>query len=95
MTVGSTTKRSGEHWIDDRRPPSKKLAIAARALQSICAAMVEEGWADSHVEHDIGRVTLTITFSPEVAFYYELDAKSRPLPASTALDAPINRRSLT
>ena len=68
---------------------------ALPALRSVCETMVQEGWADSQVEHDEGTATLTITLSPDHVLVYRLTARSRPLAAFTALEASEKRRSLT
>nr|WP_314468678.1 BCCT family transporter [uncultured Novosphingobium sp.] len=82
--------------------PSNKAQIVrqlaergAPALRSVCAAMLAEGWADSHVTEGEGQAALTITFGPESRFVYSLGTRSRPLPAYTALEASEGRRSLT
>jgi choline/glycine/proline betaine transport protein len=82
--------------------PASKAQIARQiarngepALASVRDAMLAEGWADSHVETDEDKATLTISFAPDRRFVYRLAPRSRPLAAYTALDAPEARRSLT
>lgn len=65
------------------------------ALRKVCEAMLQEGWADSHVVETDTTATLTITFAHESVFVYELSARARPLPAYTALEAPERRRTMT
>ncbi|MGE7206391.1 BCCT family transporter [Sphingomonas sp. NPDC019816] len=66
---------------------------ALPALQSVCETMVQEGWADSRVEHDEHGAKLTITLSPDQMLVYHIAARSRPLAAFTALEASEKRRS--
>ena len=66
---------------------------ALPALRSVCETMVQEGWADSRVEHDELGATLTITLSPDHVLVYRVAARSRPLAAFTALEASEKRRS--
>jgi choline/glycine/proline betaine transport protein len=67
---------------------------ALPALRSVCATMVQEGWADSHVTHDEGSAALTITLGSGQVVTYRVTTRSRPLAAYTALDASESRRSL-
>jgi len=65
------------------------------ALRSVCEAMVGEGWADSHVDREDERISLTITFAPDRVFTYRLEPRSRALAAYTALEASESRRTST
>ncbi|WP_347302213.1 BCCT family transporter [Croceibacterium sp. TMG7-5b_MA50] len=65
------------------------------ALRSVCEAMQEEGWADSHIDREDERIVLTISFAPDRVFTYRLEPRSRPLAAYTALEASEARRSNT
>lgn len=65
------------------------------ALNSVRDALLEEGWAECRVEASEGMATLTVVFASDRQFIYRLYARSHPLPAFTALDAPESRRSLT
>nr|WP_288806414.1 BCCT family transporter [uncultured Novosphingobium sp.] len=65
------------------------------ALETICEAMLADGWAESHVDSQDGAASLTITFAEDRVFIYRLGSRSRPLAAYTALEAPEGRRSLT
>jgi len=67
----------------------------AAALNLVRDTLVEEGWAESRVDTSEGAATLTVAFAPDREFIYRLYARSRPLPAYTALDASENRRSHT
>ena len=64
------------------------------ALEAVCAAMLEEGWADSRVDRDGEGASLTIHLGADRAMVYRLMPRSRPLAAYTALEAPEARRSL-
>lgn len=65
------------------------------ALRSVQEAIEKEGWNASEVEQHADSVELTITAADGRPFVYRLTPRSRPLAAYTALDAPVNRRSLT
>jgi len=65
------------------------------ALETVCEAMLAEGWAESHVDSQEGAASLTITFAEDRVFIYRLGSRSRPLAAYTALEAPEGRRSVT
>jgi choline/glycine/proline betaine transport protein len=65
------------------------------ALETVCEAMLAEGWAESHVDSQDDAASLTITFAEDRIFIYRLGSRSRPLAAYTVLDAPEGRRSLT
>lgn len=64
------------------------------ALQTVRDAMIAEGWSECRIDREEGTTTLSIGAPPERRFVYRLTARSRPLPAFTALDAPEARRSL-
>ncbi|MFV0623591.1 BCCT family transporter [Sphingomonas sp. ac-8] len=68
---------------------------AVPALQSVCASMVEQGWANSHVDRDDDGASLTIALGGERTMVYRVMPRSRPLAAYTALEAPETRRSMT
>ena len=65
------------------------------ALQTVCAAMLEEGWANSHVDHVGTGVSLTVGLGADRTMVYRLKPRSRPLAVYTAMDAPEGRRRLT
>lgn len=65
------------------------------ALMSVRDTLLSEGWADARVESGEDSITLTVTFAPDRAFVYRLYARSRPLPAFTAVDASEMRRNQT
>ncbi|MEN3748890.1 BCCT family transporter [Sphingomonas sp. HF-S3] len=69
--------------------------VGMPALQSVHDAMREEGLTSASVDRDGDGATLTIRLGEAQPFVYRLAARSRPLPAYTALDAPEGRRSLT
>ena len=70
------------------------------ALERVSGAVVEEGWAQSHVTRDEADdparpagATLTVGLPDRPTFTYRLAPQSRPLAAYTALEAPEGRRS--
>jgi choline/glycine/proline betaine transport protein len=65
------------------------------ALEAVCAAMLEEGLGDSRVDRDAEGASLTVGLGAGRTMVYRLRARSRPLAAYTALEAPEARRSLT
>ena len=68
---------------------------AVPAFRTVCEAMVQEGWAESRVEHDVDGASLTIMHGPDQVMVYRVAPRSRPLAAYTAMDAPEGRRSIT
>ncbi len=68
---------------------------AVPAFRTVCEAMVQEGWAESRVEHDADSASLTIMHGPDQVMVYRVAPRSRPLAAYTAMDAPEGRRSVT
>jgi len=78
-----------------RREIAQQIALNGQpALQSVRDAMIAEGWMDSRVTEEDEGVTLTIGAESDRRFIYRLAARSRPLAAFTALEAPEGRRSL-
>ncbi|MFC4256280.1 BCCT family transporter [Altererythrobacter xixiisoli] len=79
-----------------RREIERQIAaVGEPALISVRDAMLEEGWAESHVTLADGIASLSIQFADDRVFVYRLIPRSRPLAAYTAMDAPESRRSLT
>ncbi|MGK2910074.1 MAG: BCCT family transporter [Sphingobium sp.] len=68
---------------------------ALPALQTVCATMVEEGWADSRVEHGDTDTNLTIALGAELTMVYSVGPRTRPMASYTALEASEGRRSMT
>ena len=83
--------------------PARRAEIAHQiaergvpALTAVRDAMTAEGWAESEVRvDDESRAVLTVRFAPDCVFTYQLEPRSRPLAAYTALEAPEGRRSHT
>ncbi|MEZ0495102.1 BCCT family transporter [Sphingomonas sp. IW22] len=69
--------------------------VALPALRSVCTAMVEQGWADSHVDSDEDGAALTIRLCDDQVLIYRIAIRSRPLVAYTAREAAESRRSIT
>lgn len=67
----------------------------APALLSVRDALVKEGCAECRVDAADGAATLSVAFAPHRSFVYRLYARSRPLPAFTAVDGTEMRRNLT
>ncbi|WP_242653531.1 BCCT family transporter [Sphingomonas jatrophae] len=65
------------------------------ALHSVRAELEAQGFATSRVTGTADEAALTVEIAPERHFTYRLMARSRPLAAYTALEAPEARRSLT
>jgi choline/glycine/proline betaine transport protein len=65
------------------------------ALRSVCEELQAQGFAHARVTSEEGSALLTVAAEGRPDFTYRLRARSRPLPAYTALDAPEKRRSLT
>lgn len=65
------------------------------ALQSVCQAMLDEGWADSAVKIESEGASLTVSFGAGRVFTYRLLPRSRPLAAYTAWETPAAHRSRT
>lgn len=63
------------------------------ALQSVAAAVSDEGWAEAVVTREEGGAVLTIAGGGDRRFVYRLTPRTRPLAAFSALDAPEGRRS--
>jgi choline/glycine/proline betaine transport protein len=57
-------------------------------------ALVEGGLENSRVEMDENGVWLVVEHANSRDFLYRIGARSRPLPALTALEAPEGRRAL-
>lgn len=79
-----------------RKEAQRQIAeVGTPALRSVCEAMRAEGFGVSDVSVEEGVSTLTIDLGAGQRFCYRLRARSRPLAAYTALEAPETRRSLT
>lgn len=68
--------------------------VAVPALSSVCATMVEQGWADSHVDADDEQAALTIRLSDGRVLVYRVAVRARPLAAYTAREAAAGHRSV-
>lgn len=79
-----------------RREVQRQIAeVGTPALRSVCEAMRAEGYGASDVAVEDGMATLSIELGGGQQFHYRLRARSRPLAAYTALEAPEARRSMT
>ncbi|SEI77269.1 choline/glycine/proline betaine transport protein [Sphingomonas sp. OV641] len=79
-----------------RREVQRQIAeVGTPALRSVCEAMRAEGYGASDVAVEDGLATLSIELGGGQQFHYRLRARSRPLAAYTALEAPEARRSMT
>jgi choline/glycine/proline betaine transport protein len=67
---------------------------AAPALVEVRDALVEGGLENSRVEMDENGVWLVVEHANGRDFLYRIGARSRPLPALSALEAPEGRRAL-
>ena len=67
---------------------------AAPALSEVHQALVDGGLENSRVEMDETGVWLVVEHANGRDFLYRIGARSRPLPALTALEAPEGRRAL-
>jgi choline/glycine/proline betaine transport protein len=67
--------------------------VGAPALRTVREGLSAEG-LDAEVTHDATGLSLTASVTGGHAFHYRLDARERPRPAMTALDAPERRRTM-
>ena len=78
-----------------RRDIDRQIARhGAPALEEVRAAVAAEGLENSEVQSDDNGVWLRVEHANGRDFLYRLGARSRPLPALTALEAPEGRRAL-